>query len=219
MLNRGDVLIGMTGYVGDVARVDTDLPLVLNQRVGRVSIRDNERFLLDYLFYALRLPASREQVRSLSHGSAQANISAHLMGKVQIPSPDLDNQRAIASVLGALDDEFASNRRVGRLLEETVELIFTDWFVSFGPVRRQDAGSDQREGDASADGLFPSGLRTDGVPLGWDTESLESALDASSERVDGRAIPEYSCTNTGVKPRSDRFRLSRPVENEPLFTG
>src|SRR5579875_2949143 len=44
MLREGDVLITMTGYIGDIAVVRSrDLPAILNQRVGRFSIRDHNR--------------------------------------------------------------------------------------------------------------------------------------------------------------------------------
>jgi len=49
-LGPGDILIAMTGYIGDVARVRaTDLPCVLNQRVGKFSILDAHRLDADYL--------------------------------------------------------------------------------------------------------------------------------------------------------------------------
>src|SRR2546430_7702412 len=49
-LAEGDILIAMTGYIGDVARVRRgDLPGVLNQRVGKFSVRDTNRLDADYL--------------------------------------------------------------------------------------------------------------------------------------------------------------------------
>jgi len=44
-------------------------------------------------------------------------------------------QRAIASVLGALDDKIELNRRMNATLEEMAWALFQNWFVNFDPVR------------------------------------------------------------------------------------
>lgn len=110
-LSEGDVLLAMTGYVGEMAVVkESDLPLLLNQRVGRclpVSPLLDKRFM----YYALSSSNGRLQLENLGQGSAQANLSAGDFGLVEIPLPPLAEQRAIAGVLGALDDKIESNRR------------------------------------------------------------------------------------------------------------
>lgn len=55
---------------------------------------------------------------------------------VPIPLPPLPEQRAIAWVLGALDDKIEVNRKTARVLEGIVRAVFTSWFVDFDPVRR-----------------------------------------------------------------------------------
>ncbi len=47
-------------------------------------------------------------------------------------------QKAISSVLGALDDKIELNRRMNETLEAMARAIFKDWFVDFGPTRTQD---------------------------------------------------------------------------------
>ena len=54
-LQAGDILIAMTGYIGDVALVrERNLPAVLNQRVGRFTVRNPRRLDQRFLFYFLR---------------------------------------------------------------------------------------------------------------------------------------------------------------------
>ena len=119
-LSEGDVLLAMTGYVGEMAVVkESDLPLLLNQRVGRclpVSPLLDKRFM----YYALSSSNGRLQLENLGQGSAQANLSAGDFGLVEIPLPPLAEQRAIAGVLGALDDKIESNLRTWRLSTELV---------------------------------------------------------------------------------------------------
>lgn len=65
-LEAGDILLAMTGYIGDVARVGPlDLPLVLNQRVGKFTIIDEDRLDPDYLFEFLRWSRTRQQIEGL----------------------------------------------------------------------------------------------------------------------------------------------------------
>ena len=49
--------------------------------------------------------------------------------------PPLPEQRAIAHILGTLDDKIELNRRMNETLEATARAIFKSWFVDFDPVR------------------------------------------------------------------------------------
>jgi type I restriction enzyme S subunit len=120
-LKPEDVLVAMTGvYVGEMAIVrENDLPLLLNQRVGRcepVSTKLDKRFL----YYALAGADGRRQLENLAQGSAQPNLSAKDFGSVEIHLPPTVEQWAIAEVLGALDDKIESNRRLARVIQESM---------------------------------------------------------------------------------------------------
>jgi type I restriction enzyme S subunit len=47
----------------------------------------------------------------------------------EIKAPSLSEQRAIASVLGALDDKIELNRRMNETLEALAQSLFKSWFV------------------------------------------------------------------------------------------
>ncbi len=126
-LKPEDVLIAMTGYVGEMAIVrENDLPLFLNQRVGRcepLSSKLDKRFL----FYALSGEDGRRQLENLAQGSAQPNLSAKDFGLVEINLPPLKEQHAIAGVLGALDDKIESNRRISESLRQLIKI---EWDIA-----------------------------------------------------------------------------------------
>jgi type I restriction enzyme S subunit len=129
-LARNDILIAMTGYIGDVAWVrEYDLPVLLNQRVGRFAIRDDRRLHHRFLFYLLRSPEIRSEIAGLGYGSAQPNVSPTLIQGVKVPLPSLSVQQAIACILGALDDKIELNRRMNETLEGIAQAIFKSWFV------------------------------------------------------------------------------------------
>ena len=152
-LRAGDVLVAMTGYIGDVAIVqDRHLPVVLNQRVGKFTVRNPNQLTERFLFYMLRSKDIREELEGLGYGSAQANISPSLIQSVEIPVPPLPEQRAIAHVLGTLDDKIELNRRMNQTLEEMARALFKSWFVDFDPVR------------AKMDGRWRRGESLPGLP-------------------------------------------------------
>ena len=56
--------------------------------------------------------------------------------------PTLDEQRAIAHILGTLDDKIELNRRMNETLEAMARALFKSWFVDFDPVRAKAEGRD-----------------------------------------------------------------------------
>ena len=82
-----------------------------------------------------------------------------------IPATRSD-QRAIASILGALDDKIDLNRRMNETLEAMARAIFKDWFVDFGPTRaKMEGGAPYLAPEIWA--LFPDRLDDEGKPEGW----------------------------------------------------
>jgi type I restriction enzyme S subunit len=57
--------------------------------------------------------------------------------RIALPPPI--EQRAIAHILGTLDDKIELNRRMSQTLEEMARAIFKSWFVDFDPVRAKAA--------------------------------------------------------------------------------
>ena len=71
--------------------------------------------------------------------------------------PPLPEQRAIAHILGTLDDKIELNRRMNATLEEMARALFKSWFVDFDPVRAKMEGRDTGLPREIAD-LFPDGF-------------------------------------------------------------
>lgn len=127
LLQQGDIVISMTGDVGRVARIIIDSPLVLNQRVGLFTVDSTKADPL-FFFYTLRTTPVRQEIVRTAFGSAQANTSPSLIEQVQIPLPPLDTQRAIAEVLGALDDKIAANHHLSQVIDDLASSLFQKRF-------------------------------------------------------------------------------------------
>ena len=196
VLRAGDILIAMTGYIGDVAMVrDRDLPVVLNQRVGRFSVRDSRRLDERFLFYLLRSADIRKEIEGLGYGSAQPNVSPALIQGVAVPLPPLAEQRAIAHILGTLDDKIDLNRRMSETLEAMARALFKSWFVDFDPVRAKAEGRDPGLPQPLAD-LFPARLvdsELGEIPEGWEVGPFESLATIKG----GKQLPTKECKRTG----------------------
>ena len=133
---------------------------------------------------------SRADTRFLAYALRHADIDAYLTGavmpkltqgnlnRIEISHPLLPEQRAIAGVLGALDDKIEQNRRTARALEGLARTIFRAWFVDFEPVKAKAAGAasfssmPQPVFDALPTRFVDSDIGP--VPEGWEVKALSS---------------------------------------------
>lgn len=104
-------------------------------------------------------------------------------------SPPLAEQRAIAHILGTLDDKIELNRKMNETLETTARTLFKSWFVDFDPVRAKAEGRDPGLPQPLA-GLFPDSLEDWGygeIPAGWSVRGL----DEIARFLNGLALQKY----------------------------
>lgn len=129
VIESGDLLFSIAGTIGRVARVhDTNLPANTNQAVA--IIRPNlGRIDRDFLYYCLRDVHRVARARTRVVQSVQQNLSLAEVGNIELPLPPIDEQRAIAATLGALDDKIESNRRAIAKLDE---LFHAMWRREYG---------------------------------------------------------------------------------------
>jgi type I restriction enzyme S subunit len=195
-LTSGDILIGLTGYVGEVARVRSNQPLVLNQRVGKFF--PTSHCHPDFLYFLTTNADFKQLVVSASHGSAQANVSPSAIEDFEIVVPPLPEQKAIAAILSSLDDKIELNRQMNQTLEAMARAVFLDWFVDFGPTRRKAAGITDPAAilgglipnhtqSAPFAALFPDSFGANGLPMGWE----EKPLDEVAEFLNGLALQKF----------------------------
>ncbi len=109
---------------------------------------------------------------------------------LEIPLPPLPEQRAIAHILGTLDDKIELNRRMSETLEAMARAIFKAWFVDFEPVRAKKEGR-WRRGEslpglpAHLYDLFPARLvdsELGAIPEGWEVGELGELVDTVKGR-------------------------------------
>ena len=117
-----------------------------------------------------------QDINGMDSGSAIPSTSREDFYGLPVKVPPLAEQRAIAHVLGTLDDKIELNRRMNRTLEEMARAIFQDWFVDFGPTRakmeRQKPYLPPKLWDLFPDQLVDSELGD--IPDGWEVRPLSN---------------------------------------------
>ena len=107
--------------------------------------------------------------------------------------PPLLEQRAIAHILGTLDDKIELNRRMNETLEAMARAIFKSWFVDFDPVRAKAEGRDPGLPKHIAD-LFPDRFEDSElgeIPAGWQEWRLGDVGNLICGKTPSTAVTEY----------------------------
>ena len=175
---EGDVLLNITG--DSVARACQVDPHVLPARVNQhVAIIRPDPAKLDPGFLRYFLVCPETQAKLLSWAGSGGTRNALTKGMIEafdVPAPeDIREQRAIARVLGTLEDKIELNRRMNATLEAMARALFRSWFVEFDPVRAKMEGRDTGLPKDIAD-LFPDRLvdsELGEIPEGWTTWRLQ----------------------------------------------
>ena len=148
---------------------------VTNQQINSIIVESDD----SPLFVYYNLSTRKEEIRVAAGGSAQPILNKSAFGQLYILLPPLPEQRAIAHVLGTLDDKIELNRRMNETLEAMARALFKSWFIDFDPVRAKMAGRDpglpQRLADLFPDRLVDSELGE--IPEGWEVTTLGSLVD------------------------------------------
>ncbi|MDE2903679.1 MAG: restriction endonuclease subunit S [Chloroflexota bacterium] len=133
-----DVLLNITGdSVARVCQVDPAvLPARVNQHVAIIRT-DPRKFNSRYLRYYLVAPEVQSTLLSWAGSGGTRNaLTKQMLESFEVRAPaKVSEQRAIAHILGTLDDKIELNRRMNQTLEEMARALFKSWFVDFDPVR------------------------------------------------------------------------------------
>lgn len=184
-VQTGDVLLNITGdSVARVCQVDPDvLPARVNQHVA--IIRPNPDSIDPrFLRYFLVLPEMQAHMLAYAAAGATRNaLTKEMIENFRVPAKPIEEQRVIASTLGALDDKIELNRRMNKTLEAMAQQLFMDWFVDFGPTRAKMEGAEPRL-DPTIWEIFPNGLDSSRKPVGWNLGTLGDIAHSPRTGVD-----------------------------------
>ena len=169
LMERDTIVITARGTVGALCMIAE--PMAFNQTCYGLVARDGT--VPGYLYYALR--ATLSQIRSLSYGTVFDTITMKSFDSLRIPLPPLEEQQAIAHILGTLDDKIELNRRMNQTLEGIARAIFKSWFLDFDPVPARAAGQQPPGLAPHIADLFPDAFEDSPlglIPAGWRVDTI-----------------------------------------------
>jgi type I restriction enzyme, S subunit len=161
--NGPGVILGRKGVVGSVWFVTSDY-WPHDTTLWVKDFHGNDRRFVYYFFKWMAPRIARMDV-----GSANPTLNRNHVHPIEIRWPPLDEQRAIAHILGTLDDKIELNRRTNETLVAIARALFKSWFVDFDPVRAKVEGLDPGLSTSLTD-LFPDSFlesELGEIPKGW----------------------------------------------------
>lgn len=193
----GDVVLTTEAPLGEVAQIKF-LPVALAQRI--VTLR-GKRNLLDsgYLLYLMQSQEMQAKLIGRSSGTTVMGIKQSELRKIEVSLPPIAEQRAIAHILGTLDDKIELNRQQNETLEAMARALFKAWFVDFEPVRAKLEGRWQRGQSlpglpAHLYDLFPDRLvesELGEIPEEWRVGSSSDAVEIIGGGTPKTSVSEY----------------------------
>jgi type I restriction enzyme S subunit len=182
ILKEGDIIISMTDLskAGDTLGYSAKIPahagvrFLHNQRLGLVKFK-NDELDKDFVYWILRTRQYQGFIVGSATGSSVKHTSPSRICAYEFIAPSSKKiQKAIASILSALDDKIETNLQTNKTLEEMVQAIFKEWFVKFN--------------FPGFDGKFVNGL-----PKGWKIGKLGDSFNL----IMGQSPPGESYNETG----------------------
>lgn len=196
IIQPGDLVFPHRGAIGAVGIASDVLPGRWLLSTSMMKFRaDPERLDSLFAFYFFRSPHGKHQLLKNASQVGTPGIAQPLasLRSCEIPVPPIDEQRAIAGVLGALDDKIEQNRRMVQTLEKLARAIFRAWFVDFEPIKAKAAGATsfpsmpQAVFDTLPTTFFDSGIGP--VPEGWTTGAVKDLAMLSKAQVKPQEFP------------------------------
>jgi type I restriction enzyme S subunit len=189
---------------------------------------------VDNLFLAYWLLAHKPDLLSaVDHaGHGTGRLLTDLLKKMVVALPSAAEQKAIAQILGALDEKIELNRQMNATLEAQARALFQGWFVDFSPVRAKFDGRKPASLDAATAALFPASFqnsRIGQIPKGWMVETFGDHTTAARGlsykgeglRDDGTGLPMHNLNSVyegggykheGIKFYAGEFREKHLVQ-------
>ena len=204
---------------------------------GKVGITDN-----NFAYYLTKWQEICQfAISQMTGSSGRQSVPVESLSGFCVPVPDLPEQRAIAHILGSLDDKIELNCEMNETLEAMAQALFKGWFVDFDPVidNALDAGktipeellerATKRSSLGDARKLLPADIRKlfpdefvqselGWIPKGWEVKTLKECSNISTgkhpplkEKVYSSATPIPIIGAGGIMTYTNQYLLDEPI--------
>jgi type I restriction enzyme S subunit len=220
----GDLLFAWSGSVGIYRYAGPKA--ALNQHIFRVVAKPGiDQGFLRYLLLSC-VPLFQLHVQDKR--TTMGHVTKKDLQRIRVRIPPLREQRAIAHILGTLDEKIELNRRMSETLEAMARALFKAWFVDFEPVRAKMEGRWQRGQSlpgllAHLYDLFPDRLvdsELGEIPEGWRVVELGQVIEINPHRTlrKGQCAPYLDMASMPTRGHVPLRVVERPYTSGTRFT-
>jgi type I restriction enzyme S subunit len=205
----GDTIITTRGNSTGRTSFVTDRlpPFVYSPHLSYWRSRDLKKVCPGFLRYWSQ---GSEFNRQLSGMKTSTDMAPYLsltdQRRLKITLPPLPEQKAIAAVLGPLDDKIELNRRMNATLEAMARALFQSWFVDFDPVRAKAEARPPAGLDEPTAALLPTQFQDSElglIPHAWTPGKLGGVIATTRERIGDTAAVVLSAVASSELVRSE----------------
>jgi type I restriction enzyme S subunit len=219
----GDIVFTQRGTLGQVSLVPQKgaEKYLISQSQMKLTV-DTEKADAVFLYYVFTSAEQQDYIRQNAIQTGVPHTNLGILRNTPLTLPPLAEQKAIASVLGALDDKIELNRRINATLEAMARALFQSWFVDFDPVRAKLDGREPFGLDPYTAALFPEHLEDSPlghIPKGWNAQCLTEAIEVNPRRAlkSGDIAPYLDMKNLPTQGHSAEEVVDREFSSGTKF--
>ena len=188
-LEKGDIVFvrsnGNKELVGRCMMIDRDIPVTFSGFCIKLRLNNKNRFEPIYFNYLFRSRQFRKSMAGTAVGANIQNLSQSRLGNSEVCIPDIETQKAIASIISRYDSLILNYQQQIKLMEEAAQRLYKDWFVDL---------------------RFPGYESTeflDGVPEGWERKKIGDLI-SKTQRT--KQVPTNCYQSVGSIPIIDQSK-------------
>ena len=195
LITKGNVIISTRMGLGRC--FISSINVAINQDLKALIPKQN---LIDTKYLLWLMASLSAEIQLLGTGTTVKGITIETLNNISIILPPLSEQKAIAHILGTLDDKIELNKQMNETLEAIARTIFKSWFVKFDPVRAKMEGKQPPGMDAATADLFPDEFEESSlglIPKGWKVKALPEFIEINPKRslAKGKIAPYLDMKN------------------------
>lgn len=221
---KGDVLLTHKGNELGRSGIMRDADYaVLTPQVTYYRVLNQQALEPEFLRWFFESPRFQHQFKRDAAQSTRPFVSITNQQRLYLSLPPLAEQKAIAGVLGALDDKIELNRRMNRTLEAMARALFQSWFVDFDPVRAKLDGRTPTGLDKKTAALFPDSFQDSplgNIPKGWEVGRVADVSDFSRSSINPGEFADETFDHYSLPAfddgRTPKTELGRAIKSNKL---
>lgn len=218
IMEKGDIITPLTeqaiGLLGSTAIIPESGKYIQSQDVAKVTCKKG-MIDHDFAYYLIPSKCVKEQLSAAAQQTKIRHTSPDAIKACKVFVPPLSDQKKIASVLSALDDKIALNKKMNQKLEAIAKRLYDYWFVQYDFPDKNGHPYKTTGGKME----YNPTLKRE-IPAGWDDGVLSDIAnitmgqspDGSSYNEDGEGMIFYQgSTDFGMRFPTVRQYTTAPT--------